>query len=97
MKTEEIKKIRLLDKNENILCSLEALYIYDKDSDDEGEYFYIHPMTGNYVEFVDMCFQGWSEQDEADNINWRKLVECIENDDDLLNKFYYLDEIDYFL
>ena len=96
MKIEETKNIRLLDKDENILCSLEVVYSYNDNDEDEGEVLFVHPMTGSYVEFARMCLQGWSEQDEADNINWWKLIECIENDD-LLNRFYDLDEVDYFL
>ena len=54
-------------------------------------------MTGSCVEFARMCLQGWSEQNEKDNANWWKLVECIENDDNLLSRCYDLDEVDYFL
>ena len=43
------------------------------------------------------CLQGWSEQNEIDNIYWRKLVEYVDSDTYLLNKVYDLDEIYYFL
>ena len=96
MKIEEVKPIRLLDKDENVLCSIEGVYIYEEDSDDEGEFFYIHPTTGDYCEFASYCLQGWSEVDAEDNENWQKLIECIQEDSDLLNKFYCsYDGVDY--
>lgn len=96
MKIEEAKKIRLLDEKENILCSLEAICTYE-DNDDEVEILFVHPMTSSCVQFARMCLQGWTEQNEKDNANWWKLVECIENDDNLLSRCYDLDEVDYFL
>ena len=96
MRVEESKDIRLLDKDENVLCSLEAIWIYDdEDEEDIGEFYYIHPMTSDYCEFPRYCLQGWSEVDAEDDANWEELVRCIE-DDCYKNLYYELNVIDYY-
>jgi hypothetical protein len=85
--------INLRNDNDEILCSLEAVTYYDDNNEfDEGETFYIHPMTGEQCQTIDQCFQGWSEQDEESNNNWNTLRELIKEDND--KEQYFADEVD---
>lgn len=92
----EMKKIKLLDNEENILCQLDTIINYEE-NDEEIQVYYIHPLTGLRSETPKSCLQGWSEQNENENNNWNILIENIINDIDLCQKLYDLEEIEYFI
>lgn len=31
---------------------------------------WIHPISGQFVQDLDLCFPGWSEQDKYDQLGW---------------------------
>lgn len=92
----EMKKIKLLDNEENILCQLDTIINYEE-NDEEIQVYYVHPLTGLISKTPKSCLQGWSEQNEIENNNWNILIENIINDIDLCQKLYDLEEIEYFI
>lgn len=96
MLIEKMKKIKLLDNEENILCQLDTIINYEE-NDEEIQVYYVHPLTGLISETPRSCLQDWSEQNEIENNNWNILIENIINDIDLCQKLYDLEEIEYFI
>ena len=96
MLIEKLKKIKLLDDKENILCQLDTIINYEE-NDEEIQVYYVHPLTSLRNENPKSCLQGWSEQNEIENNNWNILIENIINDIDLYQKLYDLEEIEYFI
>lgn len=96
MLIEKMKKIKLLDDKENILCQLDTVINYEE-NDEEIQVYYVHPLTSLRNENPKSCLQGWSEQNEIENNNWNILIENIINDIDLYQKLYDLEEIEYFI
>lgn len=96
MLIEKLKKIKLLDDKENILCQLDTIINYEE-NDEEIQVYYVHPLTSLRNENPKSCLQGWSEQNEIENNNWNILIENIINDINLYQKLYDLEEIEYFI
>ena len=96
MLIEKMKKIKLLDNKENILCQLDTIINYEE-NDEEIQVYYVHPLTALRCETPKSCLQGWREQNENENNNWNILIENIINDIDLYQKLYDLEEIEYFI
>lgn len=91
-------ELRLLNDKDEVLLSISTVTYYDEENElDEGETFYIHPLTGSECQTVRQILQGWSEQDKEDNNNWNKLIEAIENDEELSQKIFDMDIIDYYV
>ena len=61
MLIEKLKKIKLLDDKENILCQLDTIINYEE-NDEEIQVYYVHPLTSLRNENPKSCLQGWSEQ-----------------------------------
>lgn len=92
-----VNELRLLNDNEEVLCKLDSVTHYDESIEfDEGETFFIHPMTGSECQIVSQCLDGWSEQDEESQEQWEKLIEAIQTDVDLSQKIFDMDVIYYF-
>ena len=90
-------ELRLLNDKEVVLCSINTVTYYDDTNEfDEGETFYIHPLTGSECQTVGQILQGWSEQNEEDNNNWNKLIEEIRSDEELIQKIFNVDTVDYY-
>ena len=96
MLIEKLKKIKLLDDKENILCQLDTIINYEE-NDEEIQVYYVHPLTNLRNENPKSCLQSWSEQNEIENNNWNILIENIINDINLYQKLYDLEEIEYFI
>ncbi len=91
-------QLRLINESDVVVCSIESITFYDEENEfDEGETFYIHPLTASQCQTVGQCFQGWSEQDKESNNQWDTLREKIENDSELSQKIFNMDSIDYYV
>lgn len=91
--------LRLLNEEDKVLCSIGAEVHYDENNEfDEGDIYFIHPMTGNKCELLEQCFSGWAEQEEEKNIQWILLKRRIKNDKELMQKIWHdLEKIDYYI
>ncbi|MEG1482922.1 MAG: hypothetical protein RSA57_03890 [Cetobacterium sp.] len=87
-------ELRLLNNRGEILCEINTITYYDENNEfDEGETFYIHPLTGSECQTVNQIFQGWSDESKWLNT----LAEEIKNDRDLSQKIFNMDIIDYYM
>lgn len=95
---EKKSELRLIGNGEKVLCSIAVEIFYNEENEfDEGDVFFIHPMTGSQCDTLDLCFVGWSEFDEESKNQWNNLRKQIENDSDLFQKLDYgMDKIDYY-
>ena len=50
---------------------------------DDGYYFYYHPLTNQLCQDVSQIFFGWSEQDTELNDEWRVLASKLDYDEEL--------------
>lgn len=98
MKATINNKLSLLNDKEEILCNIECITYYDEDNEfDEGETFYIHPLTGSECQTIGICLQGWSELDSKEQANWDALIEKIKSDSVLSQKLFMMDNIEYYV
>lgn len=93
MKKElELRLVEGLETLATVSVSLE----YDETNEyDEGVLYFQHPMTGEMCESVKDILVGWSEMDEREESNIEKLAQLIAEDNDLLQKAWDLEEIEY--
>ena len=51
--------------------------------DDDGDYFYYHPLTNQACQDISQIFFGWSEQNPELNDEWRTLASRLDYDEEL--------------
>ena len=60
--------------------------------DDDGYYFYYHPLTNQTCQDISQIFFGWSEQDPKLNDDWRTLASRLACDEALIEWVDQADE-----
>jgi len=89
MKTNKTAKCILEDNNRKYEITAEIT--------EGGELFFRHVMTNQLCNSVYQTLDGWSEQEDIDNENWKYLVDCIADDDILDQKIFdEMEEIEYY-
>lgn len=89
-------ELRLVEGLET-LASISTVLEYDETNEyDEGVLYFQHPITGEMFENVRDILVGWSEMDEREEKNIEELVELVIEDQDLLQKAWDMEEIEYF-
>lgn len=90
-------ELRLLNDNDEVLCELGVIIYYDENDEfDEGESFYIHPLTGSECLTTDQVNQGWSEQNPVYQDQWDNLIYQVDNDMDLYQKVWDMEVVEYY-
>jgi len=77
-KTNLIKKIRTVQLADDPSFSLQVRGDFSEDGQD---IYFRHPITGDWEQSVNQCFEGWSEQDSESNEQWQKLRQAIQKED----------------
>lgn len=68
---------------------IKAILHYDEsDTFDDGDIWFKHVLTGDYMQTVDQVLHGWSEHDRELQKDWKLLVEAIKRDRDLTFKMF---------
>lgn len=57
---------------------------FEKNDLDYAELRYLHILTNGECEFIDQVLQGWSEQEQSENVKWTELIRRIKTNNDLL-------------
>ena len=92
-------ELRLLNSNDEVLCSVWCVTYYDEENEyDEGDTYFCHVITGLPCERFNQIFHGycWDDNEKMRKL-YKKLGECIEDDCELKLKIFDLDEIDYYI
>jgi len=71
----ETEQIHFSWKYKNAVISSVAIY----EGLDNFELFYIHPHTGSRCQQANQVLTGWSEPNEADQLEWSTLIEKIQD------------------
>lgn len=80
------------------LVTVSAILEYDETNEyDEGVLYFQHPTNGEMCESVKDILVGWSEMDETEEKNIEELVRLTAKDEDLLQKSWDLEVIEYFV
>ena len=61
----------------------------------DGDFYFRHPITGEWVENPAQLWVGWKEQDPEVQEQWKHLRKVAENDPDLED--YIIDDVDYII
>ena len=92
---KETIKLNLVDeKNNNILCSIDASLYWKNEDDENPDLYFHHVMTSNECTNPFDVLTGWQEMEEKHNQEWRTLCDMIYNDENLLCNFWYEDGMD---
>ena len=88
-------KLNLVDeKNDNILCSIDASLYWQNEDDENPDLYFHHVMSSNKCTNPYDVLTGWQEVEEKYNQEWRTLCDMIYNDENLLCRFWYEDGMD---
>lgn len=90
-------ELKLVEGLETLVTVSAALEYDETNEYDEGVLYFQHPVTGEMFENVRDILVGWSEMDEREEKNIEELVELTIEDQDLLQKAWDLEVIEYFV
>ena len=92
---KETIKLNLVDeKNNNILCSIDASLYWQNEDDENPDLYFHHVMTSSECTNPFDVLTGWQEMEEKHNQEWETLCNMIYNDENLLCRFWYEDGMD---
>ena len=92
---KETIKLNLVDeKNNNILCSIDASLYWQNEDDENPDLYFHHVMTSNECTNPFDVLTGWQEMEEKHNQEWETLCYMIYDDEELLCRFWYEDGMD---
>ena len=92
---KETIKLNLVDeKNDNILCSIDASLCWQNEDDENPDLYFYNVMTGSECTNSYDVLTVWQEVEKKHNQEWRTLCDMIYDDENLLCNFWYEDGMD---